>query len=292
MPYCERCDRGFPHWGALRRHERDSSQHNICNQCGLDFSTWTGLKEHWVQSSVHPYCQVCDRHFDDDGELFDHYETNHWYCRKCQRFFANEYGLSEHRRQSPNHHYCADCKRDFNSANNLRAHRQSSVHQPRNVMCPFKGCGQGFVSNSALVLHLENGGCPSGVDRATVNRVVRQYDRNNVITDPSRLIAGARGLEQTTKYSASEAAWNGRAYECYLCHKGYRSLNALNQHLASPAHQEKVYRCPLSTCRISFTTLSALCQHIESQRCGVSKFRQVQRAIDGVFGGMRLLTVN
>jgi hypothetical protein len=35
-------------------------------------------------------------------------------------------------------------------------------------------------------------------------------------------------------------------------------LMDLNRHLASPRHQEKVYRCPLSTCQTHFVSLSGL----------------------------------
>ncbi|KAK7464318.1 hypothetical protein VKT23_006486 [Stygiomarasmius scandens] len=290
--YCGRCDRWFPHWRALQQHEENSSFHNICDDCGIDFATWTGLKEHWVQSPRHFYCQYCNELFSSFGWLENHYEEEHSYCRKCQKVFKNETGLHQHLRQSENHHYCAGCKRDFQSASNLNSHLNSSVHQARTVSCPFRGCGQMFITRSHLVLHLESGKCSSGVDRATVNRFVRQYDKNNIITDPSRLLTGPNSDPYSdTRYSATAQSWNGRAYECYLCHKEHPTLAGLNQHLASPRHQDKIYLCPLSTCRQRFPTLSGLCQHIESQKCGVAKFRAVQNALDDVMGRMRLLTV-
>jgi hypothetical protein len=146
-----------------------------------------------------------------------------------------------------------------------------------------------FVSRSAMVLHLESGGCRSGVNRRIVDRYVREYDRTNVITNPARLLTAGSSNEVT--YYASSAAWNGSSYECYLCHTGFRTLPSLNQHLASPRHQEKVYFCPLSSCCVEFTTLSALCQHIESERCGVGRFERVQNAMDSIVGRMGRLTM-
>lgn len=136
-----------------------------------------------------------------------------------------------------------------------------------------------------MILHLESGTCKSGVNRQKVNQYVRQLDRNNVITNPSRLLTA--GDNDDTTYIATEASWNGRAYECVLCHNDFRTLRDLNRHLASPRHQAKVYKCPLNTCQVHFGTLSALCQHIESEKCGVSKFKAVQRTMDSMLSGVR-----
>jgi hypothetical protein len=171
----------------------------------------------------------------------------------------------------------------------LLQHLNSSVHRPKDVVCPFRGCGLKFVSCSALVLHLEGGACRSGIDRTTINRYVRQYDTSNIITDPSRLLTNG-ATSDNTKYYATERSWNGYKYECYLCHSNFSSLASLNQHLASPIHQDKIYICPASTCRARFTALSALCQHIESEKCGVSKFKVVQNTMDSFLGQMGRLT--
>lgn len=144
-----------------------------------------------------------------------------------------------------------------------------------------------------MILHLESGGCRSGVTRQIINRYVRQYDTSNVITNPARLLTGGGGHNtyDDVTYSATAASWNGYEYECYLCHSAFRSLVALNQHLASPRHQENIYVCPLGSCRLQFSGLSALCQHIESERCGISRFRQVQNTMDRIVGGVGRLTM-
>ncbi|KAF8204120.1 hypothetical protein BJ912DRAFT_941995 [Pholiota molesta] len=288
--YCDRCDRYFNSWNAYDQHLANSARHNECIDCNLDFTTWNGLKEHWVQSPHHSYCQYCGTHFDYDDDLDDHYTNAHDFCQSCRIVFKNDVGLKEHYRQSQRHHYCAPCDRLFNSENNLRAHLNSSVHRPKDVTCPF-GCGGKFVSRAALVLHLESGSCTSGIDRNAVNRYVRQYDTNNVITDPARLLtSGSGSSNQTVQYIATSASWNGNGFECYLCHNTYRSLNALNQHLASPRHQDQIYLCRGPSCGQRFSVLSALVQHIESEKCGVSRFRAVQNAMDSVLGQVGRLT--
>ncbi|KAJ7606977.1 hypothetical protein DFH06DRAFT_236471 [Mycena polygramma] len=291
MPaYCDRCYRYFNSYSELREHKDISPYHHICYSCQMDFTSWNALKEHFVQSPVHAYCQYCDERFDDQGELEYHYEWRHHYCRSCREIFRNVLGLHEHYRQSARHHYCAPCKRHFLSASNLTSHLNSALHRPKDVPCPGKDCGLAFVSRSALLLHLESGTCKSGTDRQMINRYVRQYDTNNVITDPARLLTGGGGSDVT--YTATSRAWNGSAYECYLCHLQCNTLAVLNRHLASPAHQDKIYVCPLNVCRQHFSTLSGLCQHIESKRCGVSKFKVVQNTMDDLVGKMRRLTAN
>ncbi|KAF5313073.1 hypothetical protein D9619_002468 [Psilocybe cf. subviscida] len=145
-----------------------------------------------------------------------------------------------------------------------------------------------FVSRAALVLHLESGSCVSGIDRRTVNALVKRYDTNNLITD--RLLTTGRG-EDEIQYIATGASWNGVAYECYLCYKPHRTLHALNQHLNSPKHAQKFYLCRGPNCGVKFSALSALVQHIESQKCGVAKFSVVQNAMDSVLGQMGRLTL-
>ncbi|TFK24280.1 hypothetical protein FA15DRAFT_592733 [Coprinopsis marcescibilis] len=294
MPWCQGCDRYFLSTHSLKQHLRNSNLHSYCDDCDIYFETLTGLKEHWVQSPNHDYCQHCDLHFDDEDDLEDHYESEHIWCRDCNRFFRNQQGLHEHRRQSPyhSHLYCVPCKTLFQSENNLRSHQRSSIHQPRNYLCPGNNCGQGFVSTSALVLHFESGACPSGMTRSAVNKFVRQYDRNNVIADPARMIGGGSGYDDEVTYYATRRAWNGDAYECYLCHNEYGSLRALNQHLTSSRHQNKIYVCPWSDCRSRFSTLSAFCQHVESERCGILRFSsQAQRLMNGLVSGMRTIAL-
>ncbi|KAF7782994.1 hypothetical protein Agabi119p4_2370 [Agaricus bisporus var. burnettii] len=289
MSFCGRCDRYFRTWPAFNQHVNNSASHNICDECDIDFSDWSDLQDHWVESPYHSYCQPCNEHFDDDEELEDHDESGHSWCRQCNRFFANDYGRREHYRQSSVHFYCAPCDHLFQAASNLQAHLNSSIHRPRNVKCRGKGCDRTFVSVSAMILHLEGGKCVSGIDRSYVDQKVREYDRNNIITDPSRMITGS-GSQSNSTYYATKAAWNGYAFECYLCHHTYNTLPILNQHLGSPRHQDKFYLCPLNTCRTRFSTLSALCQHIESERCGVHRFRDVKDMMGSVVGGMNRLT--
>lgn len=164
------------------------------------------------------------------------------------------------------------------------------THRPRNLQCPFTNkCGATFSSRSALLSHLESGSCKSGANRTMIAKFVIQYDKTHIVTNPTRLLTYEP--QNAVTYIASERAWNGWAYECYFCHRDFGSLPQLNTHLASPRHAEKIYRCPLPSCLHSSSLLSALVQHIESQKCGVSRFHAVQQTMDGIFNKMEQLTM-
>lgn len=192
------------------------------------------------------------------------------------------------------HHYCQACDRFFQNDNNLQHHLRSTLHVGATVPCPGKKCNKKFVSGAALLLHLESGKCPSRITRDQVNRVAAKYDTNHVITNPARMIAYHEGGSGSVPTWATERSWNGSMYECFLCHRECRTLDALNQHLASPAHEEKMYRCPrgYSGCGTEFKTLSALCQHVESEMCNIRRFnRKIQNYLTDLTSNMKMLTV-
>lgn len=116
--------------------------------------------------------------------------------------------------------------------------------------------------------------------------MIRRMDRNNVITKPMLMMPGYDNEEMI----ATERAWNGQYYECYLCDREFNTLPALNQHVRSPAHEQKIYHCPKRSCSREYKLLSGLVQHIESESCGLMRFAQVQQqaknGIQNMFGRM------
>ena len=142
---------------------------------------------------------------------------------------------------------------------------------------------------SAMTIHLESGTCVSGITRHMINDKIRAHDKNHLITQRLLTYPRANGQSGRVDTWASEAAWNGRFYECYFCLKQFGSLQALNAHLKSPAHQQKLYHCP--KCATQFKLLSGLVQHVESESCGISRFQEVKTAMDRLTGALpRMLT--
>ena len=221
-----------------------------------------------------------------------HHLTNETSETHYEQYF-NDYGeLQEHDRDV--HTYCTDCKRSFQNESNLRHHLNSKLHQPAKHHCPGRGCNKSFVSPAALTLHFESGTCPSRMMREQLNRLVVCADTNNYITNPSRLITGPLGWNEPPPSAttwATELSRNGDVYECFLCNATFRTLAWLNQHLQSPRHEDKIYRCPKADCRTEFVTLSGLCQHVEGGSCGVRMFRRVRDTMESLTRGLNMLTM-
>ena len=92
------------------------------------------------------------------------------------------------------HWYCMECRRVFKDGMTLAKHLDTnSAHVGRTIPCPALECTRAFAYSSALIQHLESGGCRSKMDRADVNRIAVKLDADNVITNPARLLAGPGG---------------------------------------------------------------------------------------------------
>ncbi|KAH9915944.1 uncharacterized protein BXZ73DRAFT_106010 [Epithele typhae] len=294
MPECYPCDRWFNSEQALEQHLENSSAHNYCSSCERDFASSGALEQHYSQSKRHAYCRECEEHFGDFEDLYEHYADEHIWCESCHKLFACEVGLHEHRRQVHADRYCPSCERMFQQPSNLHSHLRSSVHQSADIACPMRGCSKSFISRAALVIHLESGGCASGIDRRLVDKIAHKLDRHGTITDPARMLEYGQGGVEVTDQWATAHAWNGDAFECYLCAREFQTLDSLNQHLRSPAHAKDKYRCPTmwKGCEGQFKTLSGFLQHIESEACGAWRFKgNMDRMIDGLSSKMKRITV-
>ncbi|KAH9832600.1 uncharacterized protein C8Q71DRAFT_260516 [Rhodofomes roseus] len=318
---CVRCKEHFDSPGALADHLGTSKAHNVCRTCVMDFPLRLHLVQHFLFSPLHNYCQRCDNHFDSPAELVRHFESEHSQCLMCGLCFATPNDLNEHYHHThwtciecrivsatpdafdahcrETHWYCADCKRVFKDGDSLRAHYESNIHKGRKVHCPGVKCSKDFVSSSALIQHLESGGCTSKMTRHDVKKLAVQMDKENIITDAARLLTGPGGSSvprMTTTSWATELSKNPRTglYECVICHAGFKKLTSLNNHLQSPVHDEKIYRCPQTWqgCGVEFNTLGALCQHVEKGNCGVHKFNNtLQKYVGSLADGMKRLAL-
>ena len=151
--------------------------------------------------------------------------------------------------------------------------------------CPF--CGNGYVTASGLSHHLETGSCPQApnITRDTLHHAIRSRDRGDFITKPAE--------RRLIEWQATAETWNGDGYECYLCHREFNALSSLNQHLTSPAHRQKIYRCPNHRgCSLEFVSLAGLFNHLESESCGYIRFENVRKSLAWLpvgQGGRKLL---
>ncbi|KAJ5777560.1 hypothetical protein N7520_000806 [Penicillium odoratum] len=245
--------------------------------------------DHWVE------CDSCDRTFrsqracDQHMDALDHHRL--FECETCTSQFRSQAGVERHMRELDHWStYCVPCDREFNSENNLRMHRNSRIHRSSGVLCPF--CKTEFVTASGASHHVETGSCSNAptLNRESIHRLIRASDSRGLITNQQ-----IEWHEENVKYSVTNAAYNGTAWECYCCHRGFRTPAALTQHLNSPIHKQRIYHCPNGNCPKEFNSLAGLFSHLESESCKFMRFERVQQVQknlnDAITGGRRLLTI-
>ncbi|PHH90137.1 hypothetical protein CDD83_4419 [Cordyceps sp. RAO-2017] len=264
-----------------------------CGTCGKGFPGGWRARESHCNATGHARpafeCDVCPRWFNSQLACNQHMmDTGHWptveqyECGFCRDTWSTEEQRDEHERRD--HNYCAECDRCFMSYNNLTMHLRSHAHRGRPVECPF--CRRHFAAAAGLTNHLETGACThaADLDRDAMYRFVRRKDPCGLL---SKDLVGWDGSDE---YRASDRAWNGAAYECYLCHREFALLAGLNQHLNSPRHQQPLYHCPNQNCCMDFRSLAAIINHLESEACGCTRFDTVQRKIGDLVTGDRMIT--
>ncbi|KAF4612010.1 hypothetical protein D9613_004328 [Agrocybe pediades] len=216
---------------------------HCCKQCGMKYRSQEGLRQHCIES------------------------PDHYYCEDCNKLCRSKYGLHDHYRQSPKHHWCVPCKHNFDSAQNLKMHTECQ-HGPRDVECVSDQCDRKFVNRSAMIKHLENGICSSGINRSDVHKCVRRTDDEELI--------------MKEPISVAYDSWNGRAFECPLCDKEFDDVKPLASHLISRKHQDKIrlYTCP--DCDSRFGLFSAFVEHVDSNKCNALSSYSLGNAIETV----------
>lgn len=268
MAQCNQCDRLFRSTQALFAHCRDKDNHPFCEDCDRLFSTFTGLDQHMQNAAVHrsdSESDECAFESDDDDDSDDGDEP---FCVGCNRWFVDLASLYQHLAASSKHNWCFVCSRDFATPTSLDQHSSSPVHRGLDFECPL--CPKRFKTPSSIALHIESGTCHN-ISRAQVTAAVHALKIVPTIS-VSRRIEG--GTIRVVSYYATERAFNGTAYECYLCHRTFRTLGALNSHINSPTHDADEFKCP--KCKRKYKLVSGLMQHIESEVCGIARFQVVE----------------
>ncbi|KAI1357176.1 hypothetical protein F5Y08DRAFT_334049 [Xylaria arbuscula] len=224
-------------------------------------------------------CGICHKVFETGRQACDNYprSTGHrapaFECDNCACYFGSETARFQHMK-ALNHfqwecsicdettmtiNYCSKCQKTFTNYNNLKMHLNSRTHRNYQIQCPF--CKKSHATATGLTHHVESGSCPNaaGLTRDVLYKFIRNKDPAGSITN--NLI----GWSGSTQY---EANW--------------RSYNA--------EYQEHLYHCPNQTCKREFTTLAGFVNHLESESCGYIRFSKVQRRIQNVVGGDKLIT--
>ncbi|OCL13649.1 hypothetical protein AOQ84DRAFT_282691 [Glonium stellatum] len=273
----------YDHWPECQTCPRTFRTQQSCNQHMNDTDHWAPRFE----------CESCTRDFRSQNAANQHMTAvRHWApripCETCEKKFHTQNAADQHMDALAHYkNYCKSCGLRFQNENNLRMHLNSKIHRGTNVPCPF--CRVGYTSASGLTHHLETGACTRApnLNRETILNMIRERDPHGVITN--KQIGWHK--EENVKYSATNHAFNGYYWECYVCHNEYTTVNALNAHINSPSHKQKVYRCPNSKvqCGKQFVTLAGPFNHLESEACAFMRFENVQRQMTHVLQGRKLI---
>lgn len=198
-------------------------------------------------------------------------KKDHEFCADCTILFSDRASLCSHLCASHHSRYCSLCDRLFSSDWACQQHRSSRAHKTSDIPCAM--CSRMFKAPSEIAAHVESGGCNPNINRHHVSAAIHAIDISPPITIARRIESPASPV---VHFSASEMAFNGKAYECYICHGTFTKLQFLNLHLNSPVHDADEFKCPKRKCGKKFKLISSLIQHIESESCGVARFATVQ----------------
>ncbi|KIX09294.1 uncharacterized protein Z518_00373 [Rhinocladiella mackenziei CBS 650.93] len=299
MYQCETCTATFWYQDDCEDHMDDYGHRPKCETCTRAFRTQRACDQHMNDTdhwAPRFECETCTKEFLSQKAANQHMNAlGHWApkipCETCGLKFHTQTAANQHMtKQAHYKNYCKDCGLRFQNENNLRMHLNSKTHRGTSVSCPF--CKANYTSASGLTHHLETGSCPRApkLNRESIFHMVRERDPHGVITN--KQIEWHK--EENIKYSATSRAFNGSSWECYMCHKEFNAVNALNAHLNSSVHKQKVYRCPnmKGKCGKQFVSLAGLFNHLESEACAFMRFEKVQRQVQDVLQGRKLIALS
>ncbi|KAL8917218.1 MAG: hypothetical protein Q9172_005934 [Xanthocarpia lactea] len=263
---CLQCERNFSSEQALIQHLRDKKEHHppaqsvttqgdgahSCNECDRQFSDSTALKQH-LESVVHrPLSKLkCIA------------------SSRCKGRFTSPSALLQHLESG-------SCRSDLNRAslNQLvQSHDADNMITFGNLVGPLldstadDGTSTGSSSPGVLTPSSHSSDTYSGIMGARLGLSALSTDYFNLKTAPRSVIRSGK-------------------LSCPLCpgkSRGFRTTQALENHLASPAHAPKIFHCPVNLINPikegkqaksfikEFSTLSGLTQHVESGACDGGK---------------------
>jgi hypothetical protein len=183
---------------------------------------------------------------------------------------------------------CKDCKRTFKSASALRQHRASVKHKPLSrLTCPLgNNCAMRFTSPSALIQHLESGGCDSKTTRDGIYHLIQSHDLEQLIhslpeSTPSTPrsyqfseLSPTDHLPRTPDLLADDSGWSLVTSHSILSLDesvtGWSLVSGLQTRISDDQHSidgpvSRWLRCPLCPkTRKGFATAQDLEKHVAS----------------------------
>jgi hypothetical protein len=194
---CIPCGRHFVDDVAYNNHMETSKQHTWhCPHCSVISKTAEKQRDHLRE--VHAYCALCKRSFIDEKALTAHRENSsrhidEFRCVECDREFASLRALEDHFKDKVHQkverivvcdNYCVLCERQFVNEQAYEMHMNSTKHKPLCEELSCKHCKTTFTAVSAMLQHMESGGCHRPhMSRELVDGIMQRMDTAGVIVD-------------------------------------------------------------------------------------------------------------
>jgi transcription elongation factor Elf1 len=270
------------------------------------------MREHYFRGGYQ--CKSCSRCFSSDAAREQHRDTVHYdyHIKSNPRYYysdeggsdseeddvielyrSNAHSFAQQRQVSQASFECLSCSQTFYSFIEREQHRKAAHPDDKKHECPY--CHNRHVSASAVIMHLESGGCRSQANRQCVDEhIFSATSRTSSLAGALVTRNNAPKFEPIAFYRGTEESKNSKGYyECYFCPgMEFRLLKQLNQHLESPKHSNRTpgfYKCP--TCGTQTQTLSGLTQHAEMGSCGLRRDSRVKGALESLTNGMRQISI-
>ena len=301
--YCGECRRSFADTAALTQH-LESVTHASgfrCCDCERDFGSTKALMQH-LQDKVHkpkpapapnrtPTCPKCTRQFRSEEALQQHQSSG---IHGPARTFSCAAGGAEG----------GSCSRCFGSPAAMLQHLESGacpsgMDRHKLNLLVLRSDREGLVSSPAGAVQdlLEKatrrlgeatalGDAKAALDSRDVVSWQSGSSTGGVILTPSSsMISPSLAspiLTPVSGYSSALAVPTKGATRCPLCpptRRPFSTPQSLQQHLESPAHDARIFHCPVSPLTFTgvegqgkatvkwFSTVSGMGQHVESGAC-------------------------
>jgi hypothetical protein len=298
--FCSDCELTFPSrasWEAHRKSAKHASEFRCCD-CNISFVDVHALVAH-MESRAHrkPLRPKSPRH-DENRTMSSASGTT---CTKCKRKFSCSESLQQHynsvKHKPLSRLECpmgTNCRGTFTSPSALLHHLESGrclsgMHREK-VFQIVKSCDLNIISQSSLASAASPSFSPqSYTTRTGTDSWAAMSDTGSEwsLLTPSPSCGSVQDSLDQWLLPEDEGSQLGegvfvtsttpQTLQCPMCpakRARFSTLHSLQQHIDSPVHSPKIYKCPtlsrkgVENRRVArFSTLGGLCQHLESNSC-------------------------
>ncbi|KAF3003721.1 hypothetical protein E8E13_009267 [Curvularia kusanoi] len=284
--YCNMCLSAFKdEWGLKNhfennyqvdhRHLKVAKKHTWCMTCKRPFRSQDERDKHWASTTVHKHCLQpgCDFDGPDAATLEAHYNSGHFRCDGCKCIFPSQTRLFRHQEGCNLPIVCPNCAEPCAGQGGLARHLEECfacgqcgfftahevdlrIHMIKHAaaVIPCWACKLTTPTFSSLINHLESGECTKFQNPELLLQALGQWWYSPLFMD-----LDIHAQLRTRRIDTSEVTeW-------------------MSNGVLAP------YVCREEGCGMSFSHLSSLAMHLESEACSWDIQRLNAPALEALF---------